>query len=315
MNSKVSKARKLLKSCIRGKVPYVYGQGYRWVHRQFIPALQLLGSRGSKQDHPLIADGCYLLGDVHDFNGAPKAAIRAYRQCLSWDSRVGAAWREIGSMLERLGNFRAARSSLRKAVALDPEDEFAQMDLKALEEGRVASVYHLGDPLWSSSELLAQGRIKAAMVALARHTSVKARQARARILAACGESNLAIEEWSKIAKSSEPVEMMGADSFYTVDLLRDSAPFWELISRIAPRAQHGWWPIPDDLWKVILGGKRGKAKRQLDAKSLRKGIRVFSQYHVARITNDKRSMLMLVHKYPGWSEPKQWLRGFKGSKQ
>ena len=55
-------------------------RGYQWNYQWFFPALKCLSRSSLRLDRLLAAVGHYVLGDVHDFNGAPLAAVRAYRR-------------------------------------------------------------------------------------------------------------------------------------------------------------------------------------------------------------------------------------------
>src|SRR5437660_1509935 len=106
-----AEARRIISRCSRGAIAYVHGRGYRWVTSTFLPCLKRLSRERAMRDRELAADGFYLLGDIYDFNQAPLAAIRAYRQCLKLDPAAAAAWREIGGMYDRLGDRRKARAA------------------------------------------------------------------------------------------------------------------------------------------------------------------------------------------------------------
>lgn len=75
-------------------------------------------SARTAEDRRLLSGAYYVVGDIHDFNGAPRAAISAYRRSLRFDPSEAAAWREIGGMLDRMGHRTRAAASGGAKVAL-----------------------------------------------------------------------------------------------------------------------------------------------------------------------------------------------------
>ena len=98
----------------------VYFHGYQWSKREFLPALKALTRMSRVHDRVIAGIGYYVLGDVHDINEAPLAAIRAYRCSARLWPVNGAAWREIGNMHEEMGENEKALRMLRKAVPAHP---------------------------------------------------------------------------------------------------------------------------------------------------------------------------------------------------
>ncbi len=48
----------------------------------------------SNNKHDQLSDAYYVLGDIHDFNGAPKAAIKSYQKSIELSPSSG-SWREL----------------------------------------------------------------------------------------------------------------------------------------------------------------------------------------------------------------------------
>ena len=94
-------------------------QGCSWVSSVFLPALKdLERSQRTKEETFLLADGYYCLGDVHHFNGVPRAAAKAYRRSARFDPSQGAAFRELGGMLASTGQRAGALAAHKVPPAL-----------------------------------------------------------------------------------------------------------------------------------------------------------------------------------------------------
>ena len=280
-------------------ISYVYGRGYRWLRSTFLPALSLIAERSNRQDRNLAADGYYLYGDVHDFSDAPRAAIRAYRECLNLDPGVSAAWREIGSMNDRIGRYAAARRAYLTAQRLDPEDTYVKTDLEYPSSG--PPLFRPDDRIWMSSEFLASGKHSAALKSLNGRRSAKACQARARVHAAQGEAGKALEEWKRITRSGSPVEMESADWFYLLDQFWNQAEFWRLLVKVAQKSSSGgYWNIDPSLLEYFphLPGTKLRSARA----RLRKVLALHVRYHLARVTRDSREAGLLARQYPKWRD-------------
>ena len=116
-------ARRLVAWVDRAWVAPVHDKGHVWFQRRLLPALAMVASVAqSAADKRALGSAYYIVGDIHDFNHAPREALAAYRTSLRWWPDHGAAWREIGNMQQQVGQLDAARASLRKSLRLDPTE-------------------------------------------------------------------------------------------------------------------------------------------------------------------------------------------------
>lgn len=209
-------------------------RGYPWLVESYLPALEQVASTARMgEQRRLAADAFYTLGDLHDFNGAPLAAIEAYRRCVTIDPQAGGAWRELGNMLANVGQTAEARRALRRALRCDPSDSYARDDLEALKDA--LPLYRPGDACWEANELLARHQPEAALTRLRRLSSVRARLVRLRALRALGQEERALQGWQELAKSRGPIALDWGDWFFLPPRLYESSAFWSSLDALADR--------------------------------------------------------------------------------
>jgi len=102
-------------------------QGYSWFWNVYIPTLDRVIESASVEAET-IAENFHVIGDVHDFHEAPRAAISAYKKALEFAPELNAAHREIANMYHRLGFIDAAIHHIDLALALWPDEPYALAD-------------------------------------------------------------------------------------------------------------------------------------------------------------------------------------------
>jgi hypothetical protein len=106
----LAQARRIVRSTSRGGIARVHGKGCAWFRSRLLPALRILErTTRTREDRRWLSGAYYVVGDIHDFNHAPRAAIAAYRKSLRFAPEQAAAWREIGGMLGHMGDHARAR--------------------------------------------------------------------------------------------------------------------------------------------------------------------------------------------------------------
>jgi len=286
-----SGARKILTRCSRGGVAYVHGRGYRWVMDVFLPCLALLETSKSRRDQELAADGYYRLGDVHDFNHAPQAAIAAYRRCLRLDPQEAAAWREIGMMYEHSGQHHKALAALRRATRMDPDDVYARDDLKASSEYPSPPLRGRARQIQRACELLARRRFQDALSLLRKARSIPELQVTARIYGAQGDCDRVLATWEKISRRKGPVELLWEDWHFLPGEVFDSTAWWTLMWQLRKRWKSCSWPrfpSTDDL------------NLSTNAKGFRARSTLVVKYYLAKTGNDFAAALELSRRNPRW---------------
>ena len=89
----------------------VHRRGHDWVHGVLLPAARKLEQAGPA-DQRLASRVFRVLGDVHDLNGAPRAAVRSYQRAIKLAPKKPGPWHAMGCMLDNMGLFGRARHAL-----------------------------------------------------------------------------------------------------------------------------------------------------------------------------------------------------------
>jgi tetratricopeptide (TPR) repeat protein len=252
----------------------------------------------------LLSGAYYVVGDIHDFNGAPRAAISAYRRSLRFDPGEAAAWREIGGMLDRMGYRTRARSAVRRALALAPDDEYAKSDLQHLEPENADALFREGDPVWEADEMLARGRVEDAWPAVDGVRGVRGMLCAARVLGARGDDGAVLRVWARIVRSGSPVELSSADWFFLPETVFESPTFWSGLWHLGARLKAGVFVSSDTLIQAFARAPTGR-------RSLKDGVtqqRLMIRYNLARTRDDVPSLCSLLRRYPTWKEPREVLQ-------
>lgn len=268
--------------------------GHAWVCAHWMPAVARLAASRQKAHHRTAARAYALLGDVHDLNGAPRAAVRAYHRALKlWPQHVE-AWHGIGCMLDNMGRFKEARHALRRAAKLRPDDELIAGEIERVEWALLHGcpvLYEERSVMWRAAEALAAGHHNKALSLVGRRRSIVGRQLRARILAVRGDVARAIGEWERIAASKGTIQLRHADWYYTLrGPVGERAELWQLMLwKIRGRLEGGAFSFSPSLAELDLSG----AKR----------FELHVRYELARCEGDVRALLALAGTYPTWREP------------
>lgn len=290
----LTQARGLVAGC--QVVGHVLGPGHHWVQRSFLPALRRLAKARSRTDRRVGARGYELLGGVHDLNGAPRAAIRAYQRSLQLQPNSARSWRAIACMLENLGHYQRARHALLRAQALDPEDGLVGADLERIDW----ALYHPcpvlfeeGSVALEANEALAAGRYRKAQELLGRRRTIRIRQLRARIHGARGEVDGVVKQWTAIGSGKGRLQLQHADWFYALQgPAAEDARLWRvMLWKIRPKLDGGSFNYSESLWDIDVP----TAKR----------FELHSRCELARCEDDLEALLALAGKYPTWREPGQ----------
>jgi tetratricopeptide (TPR) repeat protein len=276
----------------------LHRRGHAWVKGDLLPAIGRLAATTRRVDRQTAARVFFLLGELHELNGAPRAAVRAYQHAaalsLSGKEVGAAAWREMAGAFENMGLYKRARHALERARALDPADELALADLDRVEW----ALFHDCPPLyddksaaWRSLEAIAAGRYRQALVLAGGDAGLRARQLRARAHGARGDARAVVAEWQGVAGTRGPVQLQLADWYYTFQgAAADDPELWRLLLwKIRPRVEGGSFNYPETLWDLDVTA----AKR----------FELFVRFQLARAARDDRALLSLAASYPSWREP------------
>ena len=305
MKYSLNKDRKYLTWNNQRGIAHVISRNYFWFKGKYLTAIYRLEDACLKKDRPLLSWCYYMIGDVHDFNNCPKAAIRAYNKSFALDSTNAASLREMGNMYEIIGQYQKAASLLKKAVQIDPDDEYAISDYEDAVNFGGIPLYQNNDIIWQAREYLAQDKPKLVIKLLSKKRSTPARQGTACAYGVLDDTNAALEQWRKIANAKETFEMSYSDWFYMTDTVWNSAELWEIVAQCAKqnRFEYSVWQMSDSLWnKVIQFPSKRKRNSKADLRRCNKLGFLLAQYHIARINRDLKLASKLFKRYPKWLE-------------
>lgn len=295
-------------------VSWMHGRGYRWFKDDFYPrVLRLEAVASSRSDRATLSVAWYLIGDIHDFNEAPKAAIRAYRKSVQFNPGHGEAYRELGSMYTGMGKYRAAIRHCERAVALNPRDVYS---VDGLNDARLelardeAPLFKADDWSWQTRELLARRQFRKALRELEGRKSVLAMQYRACALAGLNKKDETLAEWRRIARAKRAIKLNWVDWYFITDVVFDEPDFWRSILDCRNRFWHrdgGFrygtsWGFAS-LREIVfprdesVGWESAAYRRRIERMH-----KAYTQYQLARTSKDVALARRLAKKYPNWPE-------------
>ncbi|MEQ9325407.1 MAG: hypothetical protein RIF41_39940 [Polyangiaceae bacterium] len=271
----------------------VHRRGHDWVHGVLLPAARKLEQAGPA-DQRLASRVFRVLGDVHDLNGAPRAAVRSYQRAIKLAPKKPGPWHAMGCMLDNMGLFGRARHALARAVSLSPKDDLLRGDLERVQWAILNDcpvLFEEGNPVWEASEALAAGRWKKALAVLGGKRSVRARQVRARVHGSRGDVEQALAQWRGIADVSGRIQLQHADWYYALQgPVAQSSELWRLMLwKIRRRLDGGAVLLPPSLDELDVDGD--------------KRFELYARYQLARTEGNVQGLLALSARYPTWREP------------
>ena len=254
----------------------------------------------------MLADAYYVLGDIHDFNHAPKAAIKSYLRSIELDSSSW-AWRELGNMYANMGNRDKAIECLEKALTIDPDDKDAQSDLEDIKDNYEKPLFRQGDIFWTARELLSEDRPDEAFELIKNKKGIKSRLYRARIFGAENKKDDYLKEWKNISKMKSEFELTWADWFYMPSFIWDFAVFWKYMIEIFPRLKSGINIYHESLIMNYSIFFKEHQKQGMESPAS-EWVFKFNYY---RCMNDIVQLEKLHKQFPLWKEPKLELKKLK----
>ena len=196
----------------------------------------------------------------------------------------------MGLMFETMGDHASGIRMLRKAVRIDPTDDFAVADLASFEEGPLSSpIYCRDDVFCRSSELLAVCKLSESLSVLASRRSLRASRFRARIYGARNDAPRVLETWEQIMRQRGRLNIETADWFYLPCTVWHDPSFWRMLLQMIARIED--WSVlkgHESLWDT---GLRGHERFEL-----------FLRYHLAKTCRDLVAARTLAKRYPQWIE-------------
>jgi hypothetical protein len=264
------------------------------MNEQLLPHVAKLAASSRKSDRHLAARVHHLVGDVHDLNGAPLAAMASYQRALALHPRRARSWGAIACMLENMGELGRARAACRRALKLAPGEVVLAADLERMEWATFHPypvLYERGNRRWAVSEALATDRLRRALGLVGTGKSNAECQLRAQVFGALGDAGAVIHEWQTIARGRGRVELGRADWFYSFQGRAGGEPaLWRLLLWIIrPRLAGGAFPYSPSLWNIDVSDQ--------------KRFELYARLELAKSEGDVAALLALAGRYPRWREP------------
>lgn len=295
--SKKQQAMNLLKRCDKKGIGWLYDSGLEFFNKHFYPTLTYLEKVArTRKETEVLADSYYLLGDVYDFHGAPKAAIRAYKKGITYfpyPNYASGYDREIGRMYNDIGKFNLASQHFKRSLKIYPDEivkgefEFNEIDKKE----RRLPLYKIGDWKWEINELLANNKPKFGLKKIPKKRSVQACLMKIRCFGALEKVDSQLQEWEIIKQLKGKMEIEFADLFFMRTKLYMNLRFWEILNEIKLRFQESGkflapWHFHDTY--------PNRNWRTLDSD--------FISFKIAKLSKDGNKLTKLRNQYPKWRE-------------
>lgn len=292
MPMKFNNDKELLEFVSREGVGRTHAQGYFWFWREFVPALERAKTLSQVADE-LLSDCHYVAGDVHDFNDAPRAAIKCYLNSLNVDPHRAEAHREIANMLGKMGRYDKALANSDTALSLNPDDRHTISDREDyIGKNRLSPpLYVKGDAHWIAREHLAHAKPQKALKALGKAKGLAALRAKAHCYAAMKKSKEYLQAWSEIARVSDEIKFTYADWFFMESNVYHEPELWARL--LSSKAKFS------GVFTVFEGLDESERYRSL---STHKKIRLRLKYYVCAQSGNTKCLKALFEKYPEWVE-------------
>lgn len=227
------KLRQFLSRTEERGIAALYNKGYQWIQSNFLPHVHLADTL-LETEVELLADCWYLMGDIYDFNDAPKKAIECYFKALECDEEADGAYREIGLAYQQIGDYTKALEYTELALAKMPDDEDL-MDIKAEIQDYInynhSPHWDVESSLFILNEKLSNEAFDEviAMVSAMETPETYHLTRLARAYGAKDERALYLETWKKIMASGEVIQFDCADCFYMPWEVYTSSEIWTLL--------------------------------------------------------------------------------------
>jgi len=210
-------ARPVIRMAARqGGVHQVHTRGVVWFRSVFLPTLHRLdrASLNGVRTVDLVSHAWAVAGDVHDLNGAPLAAARAYlhaarRARLAPTKSYALA--ELASAQSAVGYHADAVMTARRAIALG-DAESARSARHVLEGGQ--PICQRSDRRWHVAELLARGHHWKALRTARRLRGAQGHMLRSHCLGSAGRTEELEIQMRQLEERYEVPLLSSADVFY-----------------------------------------------------------------------------------------------------
>lgn len=288
----LSKTKKLLTKVCKKGIAWTHNQGYNWYSTKLLPAVfdAVNDDTISKE---LLSDTWYIIGDIHDFNDAPLKAIESYKNAIKLDPNIAAAYREIASMLSRMGKYKTALKYINISLKIEPNEKYA-IDEKRDILGNIKfdnePTYINGDILWEMNECIANQKFEYVINCLKKSKDLEKLKVLARAFGALDMNYEYIRIWNIIVSKNKKFELDYADWFYMPYKIYESSEIWYLFKKAVKYIKPSLFIQFNSLAKYY---KELSYEVHLKAKC---------DYMIYTAKNDALKITKMRKKYPLWNE-------------
>jgi tetratricopeptide (TPR) repeat protein len=301
----VPRAASLIGRCLRMGSGWLENRGRAWFHSRYLPALAAIEGAQPIPDRTLLAGAYCLVGDVHFYHCAHRAALRAYLRALEHDPHMCAAMCDAGDVYYLLGDSANAEGYYLMCLAEDPGhtyalDALSQLKFKGPRGRRDRAASRL--LLRRANEALAVGEARRVLAMLdpRRHRSTEARKLRASAYGALGEMDSHLREWAAIARQRGEFEITFSDIFFMPEAAWHTTAFWSVLLRCAERVSSSCL-TPMGLVDGLPDPTRSRARSKASRRRRTRRFRIVMKYHIWRVNADVQQLRSLQRQFPSWA--------------
>ncbi|MDX6748139.1 hypothetical protein SHK09_15180 [Polaribacter sp. PL03] len=273
-------------------VSFSHGKGFEFFRDTLLPNIENAEKIAKKE---LLADCWYIIGDIYDFNDAPLKAIESYRKAIEFDPNFSSAYREIGNMQERIGDYSNAIKNIEKAILLEPTDENLITELKEVKKSLQINekpLYRKDSLNWKLSELLANKKFDEVIELTKNSIDINELKRKANAYACLGDNEKYLKLWKIIEQSKTEIEIEYSDWFYMPDQVYESDQIWIIFKQMNSRIKSSIFIQSESLYANY------KELSDINRREL------MCDYQIYDNTENKDGINQMRLKYPNWEELK-----------
>jgi len=220
----------------------IYFKGAVWLFEAFLPALKgvVFGA-----DNDVISSAWLLIGDIHDVNNAPKAAIGAYLKAIECKP-TSEIWLEVATCYSAMGLRAEAMKALNEGLKLDPFDEELSSELGFLNDGIDSQVYYEQDSVWKAYEKLAENNPNAAIALLSHSHDVAGLVVKSCGYALSGMRAEFLACWEEILGHCDKIDIGSKFWFYLKNTVAICEAFFDKLVQHSSKVLHN--NVPESLY-------------------------------------------------------------------
>lgn len=284
----------------------VYDRGYAWLAQELLPQLSS-ASAAPTIDKGILADCWHLVGEIHDFNHAPKKALAAFRKAIDFDPELVTAYLAVTDMLEQTGAYYEAFQYLNQAIEKDAEEE-SLLHLKQRIQDNMnynhEPLYTSRNVIWSYDECMANGDFNTVIEAIEKeeNKTVDLLRCLGRAYGGLGETALYLKTWEDILALQTELEIDFSDWFYMPQKVYEGEAIWLLFKAM------NQWIMPS----VFLETESLEEHYGIEL-TLEEQRAVVCDYHIYWAKKDQDSLQKMQLRFPEWEVIKKRETKYKPS--